>query len=156
MALRLGNQPDTSFVARKLAATRRLFVAAPMYLARRGTPNSLADLGQHHIIGGPSDADDQCWTARRDGLTHVQPVHPRVRTRSAVTAVACASAGLGIAIASTWMCADELASGALVEILADYRLDPATAFVVFPAGRRPTHRARAFSDYLEQVLARSD
>ena len=126
MALRLGDQPDSSFVARKLAATRRLFVASPMYLARR------------------------------DRLIHVQPVHPRVRTRSAVTAVACASAGLGIAIASTWMCADELASGALVEILADYQLDPAIAFVVFPAGRRPSQRARAFSDYLEQVLARSD
>jgi DNA-binding transcriptional LysR family regulator len=156
MALRLGNQPDSSFVARKLAATRRLFVASPTYLVRHGTPSSLADLGQHHIIGGPSDADDQSWTACRDGLTHVQSVNPRVRTRSAVAAVACVSAGLGIAIASTWMCADELASGALVEVLADYRLDPATAFVVFPAGRRPSRRARAFSDYLEQVLVTSD
>jgi DNA-binding transcriptional LysR family regulator len=156
IALRLGKQPDSSFVARKIAATRRLFVASPKYLARRGTPNGLADLGQHHIIGGPSDGDDQRWTARRNGLAHMQPINPRVRTRSAVAAVACATAGLGIAIASMWMCADELASGALVEVLADYLLDPATAFVVFPAGRRPSQRARAFSDYLEQALVGSD
>jgi DNA-binding transcriptional LysR family regulator len=51
------------------------------------------------------------------------------------------------------MCASELASGQLVEVLDDYRLDPATAFVVFPAGRRPSQRARAFSDYLERALA---
>jgi DNA-binding transcriptional LysR family regulator len=51
------------------------------------------------------------------------------------------------------MCTSELASGQLVEVLADYRLDPATAIVVFPTGRRPTQKARALSDYLEQALA---
>jgi DNA-binding transcriptional LysR family regulator len=156
MALRLGNQPDSSFVARKLAASRRLFVASPGYLARRGTPKSLADLSHHHLIGGPSDGGDQNWGARREGVTELQPVDPRVRTRSAMGAGACASAGLAIAIASTWMCAEELASGALVELLADYRLDPVTVYVIFPTGRRPSQKARAFSDYLEQALATSD
>ena len=51
------------------------------------------------------------------------------------------------------MCADALASGEVVEILSEYALDPVTAYVVFPAGRRPSQRARAFSDYLEQALA---
>jgi DNA-binding transcriptional LysR family regulator len=152
MALRIGNQPDSGFVTRKLAATRRLFVAAPAYLARRGTPKNFAELCQHHLVGGPSDGGEQNWTALRDGVTEVQPFDPRVRTHSAIGAVACASAGLGIAIASTWMCADELASGALVEVLPDYRLEPATAYAVFPAGRRPSQKARAFSDYLGEVL----
>ncbi len=85
-------------------------------------------------------------------MTELQPVDPRVRARSALGAVACASAGLGIAAVSTWMCSDELASGALVEVLVDYRIDPITAFVVFPTGRRPSQKARTFSDYLEQAL----
>jgi DNA-binding transcriptional LysR family regulator len=54
------------------------------------------------------------------------------------------------------MCADALASGEAVEILADYALDPVTAYVVFPAGRRPSQRARAFSDYVEQALVPVD
>ncbi|TGQ30037.1 LysR family transcriptional regulator [Mesorhizobium sp. M00.F.Ca.ET.216.01.1.1] len=153
MALRLGEQPDSSFVTRKLATNRRLFVASPTYLAGRGTPKTLAELGRHHLISGPSDRNEQNWTAHRDGIAEIQPVSPRVRTRSTVGVLACASAGLGIAIASTWMCADELASGALVELLADYRLDPVAAYVVFPAGRRPSQKARAFSDYLEMTLA---
>jgi DNA-binding transcriptional LysR family regulator len=86
-------------------------------------------------------------------VSELQPIDPRVRSRAASGAVACASAGLGIAVASTWMCAEELASGALVEVLADYRIDPIAAFVVFPAGRRPSQKARAFSDYLEQALS---
>ena len=50
------------------------------------------------------------------------------------------------------MCGEELASGALVEILGHYRLAPVTAHVVFPAGRRPTQKARAFADYLAGAL----
>ena len=51
------------------------------------------------------------------------------------------------------MSAAALAAGEVVEILADYALDPVQAYVIFPAGRRPSQRARAFSDYLEQALA---
>ena len=156
MAIRFGKQRDSSFVARKLATTRRLFAASPAYLARRGTPKSLADLPRHHLIGGPTDASDQSWTARRNGIRETQPVDLRVRTGLAAGAVACASVGLGIATVSTWMCASELASGQLVEVLADYRLDPATAIVVFPAGRRPSQKARALSDHLEQALATAE
>jgi len=154
LALRLGDQPDSSFVTHKLAVTRRLFVASPAYLARRGTPTSLAGLDRHDVIGGPGDVGDQVWTARRGSVTEVQAIDPRVRTRSAAGLVACASAGLGIAIASTWMCEEELGAGTLVELLADYHLDPMAAFVVFPAGRRPSQKARALSGYLEQALAK--
>jgi DNA-binding transcriptional LysR family regulator len=52
LALRVGEQPDSSFVARKLESARRLFIAAPSYLARRGAPKRLADLAEHDVIGG--------------------------------------------------------------------------------------------------------
>jgi DNA-binding transcriptional LysR family regulator len=156
LALRVGEQPDSSFVARKLESARRLFIAAPSYLARRGAPESLGDLAGHDLIGGgPAAPGEQRWAARRNGRTEVVPVEPRVRARSAPGVVACASVGLGIAVASIWMCAEELASGALVEVLAEYTLDPMTAFIVFPAGRRPLQKARVFTDYLEQAVTQS-
>jgi DNA-binding transcriptional LysR family regulator len=153
LALRIGDLPDSSFVARKLDSARRLFIAAPSYLASRGVPTSLADLAQHELISGPAEAGDESWVARRNGRIERQVVSPRVRSRSATGVVACAVAGLGVATASIWMCADALASGEAVEILTDYALDPVQAYVVFPAGRRPSQRARAFSDYLERALA---
>ena len=153
LALRIGDLPDSSFVARKLESARRLFVTAPSYLARRGAPMKLADLAAHDLISGPMGAGDETWTARRNGEIERQDVSPRIRTRSAAGVVACAAAGLGVAIASIWMCGPALASGEIVEILAGYALDPVQAYVVFPAGRRPSQRARAFSDYLEQALA---
>jgi DNA-binding transcriptional LysR family regulator len=153
LALRIGDLPDSSFVARKLESARRLFIAAPSYLAGRGAPLSLADLAGHDVISGPADAGDETWAARRNGRIERETLSPRVRSRSATGVVACAVAGLGIAIGSSWMCGEALASGAVVEVLSDYALDPITAYVVFPAGRKPSQRARAFSDYLEQALA---
>ena len=153
VALRIGDLPDSSFVARRLESARRLFIAAPSYLASCGAPVSLADLARHDVISGPADTGDETWAARRNGRNERQTFSPRVRSRSATGVVACAAAGLGVAAASTWMCAEALASGAVVEILADYALDPVQAYVVFPEGRRPSRRARAFSDHLEQALA---
>ena len=149
----MGALPDSSFVARKLESARRLFIAAPSYLARRGAPRSLADLAGQDVISGPTGAGDETWVARRNGRIERQEVSPRVRSRSATGVIACAVAGLGVASGSIWMCADALAAGEVVEVLGDYALDPVQAYVVFPAGRRPSQRARAFSDYLEQALA---
>jgi DNA-binding transcriptional LysR family regulator len=153
LALRIGDLPDSSFVARKLESARRLFIAAPSYLAIRSAPMSLADLARHDVISGPADTGDETWAARRNGRIERQMLSPRIRSRSATGVIACAVAGLGVATGSTWMCADALATGEVVEILADYMLDPVQAYVVFPAGRRPSQRARAFSDYLEHALA---
>jgi DNA-binding transcriptional LysR family regulator len=50
------------------------------------------------------------------------------------------------------MCAEELEDGRLVRILADYTLEPIDAYVVFSSGRRPSRKARAFSDYLSAAL----
>src|SRR5271156_3589394 len=124
LALRIGQLPDSSFVARKLESARRLFIASPTYLARRGPPTSLADLALHDVVSGPADAGDETWVARRNGRIERQLMSPRVRSRSATGVVACAVAGLGVATASIWMCAEALASGDAVEVLPDYALDP--------------------------------
>ena len=80
---------------------------------------------------------------------------PRINASSAAGVAACAAAGLGVAVGSFWMCAEGLASGALVELLPDYALDPVDAFVVFPSGRKTSQRSRAFADYLERALAQT-
>jgi len=154
LALRLGEQPDSSFVTRRLESARRLFIAAPAYLARWGEPKGLADLSRLDMIMGQAALDEQTWIARRNGAPEMMRVEARIRASSASGVVACAAAGLGVAVASIWMCAEELASGALREILTDYSLDPIPVFIVFPAGRRPSQKARIFAEYLEQAVAR--
>ena len=96
------------------------------YLARRGSPANLGELAGHDLISGPADVGDEIWIARRAGRIERQSLSPRVHSGSATGGVACPLAGFGIASASIWMCAEALASGAVVEILADYALDPSS------------------------------
>lgn len=152
LALRLGNQPDSAFLTRKLASTARIVVASPEYLQRRGIPALIAELANHDCLGGPADGAREVWTFRRSGKQEDVSIDVRVRTGSGAGVVACASAGLGIAIASTWMCGQELQDGRLVRILTDYALEPIDAYIVFSSGRQPSRKARAFSDYLSAVL----
>ncbi len=49
-AVQLGELPDSSLVSLKLGENRRVCVASPAYLSRRGAPHSLADLAQHNCL----------------------------------------------------------------------------------------------------------
>jgi len=61
-------------------------------------------------------------------------------------------AGLGIAVASRWMCQAELERGEVRTVLSDYPLEPVDVHAVYPAGPRPAPKVRAFSDYLAAKL----
>ena len=153
MALRLGHLADSGFGARLLATAPRFVVAAPAYLARRGHPRTLADLSGHDCIVGPGFSGRSGWSFRRSGAVTSLTVEGRVKVASAEGVIACVKAGLGIAVASQWMCRAELATGELVPILHDYQLDPVEVHAVYPGGRRPSIKVRAFSDYLAAQLA---
>ena len=49
-AVRVGDLPDSSLVIVRMADNRRLCVATPSYLARRGTPVHPSDLLQHDCL----------------------------------------------------------------------------------------------------------
>jgi DNA-binding transcriptional LysR family regulator len=153
VALRLGPLGDSGFGARLLAKAPRLAVAAPAYLAERGTPKTLADLSGHDCIFGPGLSGRHGWSFRRSGAVTSVAVDGRVQVASADGVIACAKAGLGIAVASKWMCRWELDTGALLPSLSGYQLDPVEVHAVYPAGRRPSLKVRAFSDYLAAKLA---
>jgi DNA-binding transcriptional LysR family regulator len=79
-------------------------------------------------------------------------VEGRVQVASTDGVMACVKAGLGIAIASRWMCRAELERGEVHAILSDYLLEPVDVHAVYPAGLRPAPKVRAFSDYLAAKL----
>lgn len=148
MALRLGPLADSVFGARLLVKASRLVVAAPAYLAKRGTPKTLTELSGHDCIVGPGHSGRRGWSFTRSGAVTSVAVDGRVQVDSADGVVGCAKAGLGIAVVSQWMCRSELKAGELLRILSDYQLDPVEVYAIYPGGRRPSLKVRAFSDYL--------
>jgi DNA-binding transcriptional LysR family regulator len=154
IALRLGPLARTpvGFGVRLLGRAPRLAVVAPAYLARRGTPKTPAELSSHDCILGPGLSGRTGWRFAQAGALTSFPVEGRVRVATADGAIACAKAGLGIAVASRWMCRAELAAGQLVPILTDYQLESVALHALYPGGRRPSVKVRTFSDFLAAQL----
>jgi DNA-binding transcriptional LysR family regulator len=93
----------------------------------------------------------------RSGRATSVTVRGPIKVASADGVVACAKAGLGIALASRWMCRAELEAAELVAILSNYQLDWVELHAVYPGGRRPSLKVRAFSDYFAtQLMERNE
>jgi DNA-binding transcriptional LysR family regulator len=88
------------------------------------------------------------------GKTVSVTVDGSIKVASADGVVACVKAGLGIAVASRWMCRAELEAGEVLAVLSDYQLDWVELNAVYPGGRRPSLKVRTFSDYLAVQLTR--
>jgi DNA-binding transcriptional LysR family regulator len=155
LAIRLGPLEDSSFVSRRLATAPRYLVASPLYLERRGAPTSPADLQAHDIILGHAPGT-HVWKLRNAGGGETSlKLTARIVATSTEGVLAAAAAGLGIAAASLFGCRAELRRGELTRILPEHSLPPIDVQAVFPAGRRPPAKARAFVDHLAAAFAGS-
>lgn len=152
VAIRLGELPSSGFGARRLATSPRMLVAAPSYLARRGTPRIPAELPDHDCIVGAGPALRRSWAFLRDGTAMSIEIEARIGASSAEGIMSCVRSGYGIAMASGWMAEADLASGAAVQVLADYATAPLSAHAVYPSGPHPSAKVRALVDHLAAAL----
>jgi len=155
VAIRLGDLDDSVFGARKVATLDRLVIASPAYLRGRKIPKTPADLAAHDCIFGPGGFGRDIWTFKRRGAVISVDVTGRVHTDSGPGVFASVMTGLGIAMASSAMCAAEIKEGRLVPLLRDYQLDPVQVHAVFPGGPRPSAKVRAFVDFIAERLRQS-
>jgi DNA-binding transcriptional LysR family regulator len=153
LSLRMGALPDSSAVARKLATGDRSVLATPAYLARAGEPRTPADLADHEAV--IYSQLPSVWSFTRDGAEASVAVHGRVRVSAAEGLRAAVLADMGLTIASDWMFASELASGAVRRVLTPWSLPAMDLWAVFPAGRMASAKARAFASFVEKAMAES-
>jgi DNA-binding transcriptional LysR family regulator len=148
VAIRVGELLSSTATSRVVGVIQRVVVASPAYLRRAGTPAVPADLAKHSILAGPPAVIPDAWSFERAGKTVT--VQPEARLKSNVNAgaIAAAIAGLGIALTGDWGCRAELASGALVRVLPEWKLAPYRVHALFPAGRAAKAAARCLVDYL--------
>jgi DNA-binding transcriptional LysR family regulator len=152
VALRLGALADSSLTARKLAHAERFVVASPDYIARRGAPTKPADLMAHDAIVYVQPVGGDEWRFRRGSAETSVRVQSRLAFTAAEGVREAVCAGLGLAIVSRWMMAPELESGAVVPLMTDWTAPGVDLWAVFPSGRLPSAKARAFVGWFEGVV----
>jgi DNA-binding transcriptional LysR family regulator len=150
----VGDLPDSSLVSVRMADNRRLCVATPAYLAKRGTPMQPSDLLQHDCLTLSSDASQtRGWAFRNptdngQEVVHLRPGGPLDCSDGQVLHDWCL-AGYGIAWRSTWEVESEIRSGQLVAVLEDFAAPPNGIFVVFPQRKHLPLRVRLWIDHLK-------
>lgn len=157
-AVRVGDMADSSLVSVRLADNRRLCVATPGYLARKGVPQTPADLVRFDCLTLTSDASQTRGWAFRDAastgigplgdVSYLKPGGPLDCSDGQVLHDWCLS-GWGIAWRSTWEVESEIAAGRLVAVLENYAAPPNGIYAVFPQRKHLALRVRLWIDYLK-------
>ncbi|MDD2547069.1 MAG: LysR family transcriptional regulator [Burkholderiaceae bacterium] len=154
-AVRVGDLPDSALVSVRMADNRRLCVATPAYLQRRGPPRHPTELAAHDCLTLSSEASQtRGWAFRiptESGGTevlHLKPGGPLDCSDGQVLHDWCL-AGHGIAWRSAWEVASEIAAGRLVEVLEAFAAPPNGIYAVFPQRKHLPLRVRLWIDFLK-------
>jgi|tagenome__1003787_1003787.scaffolds.fasta_scaffold20914432_2 DNA-binding transcriptional LysR family regulator len=148
-AIRIGTLGNTSAIATRVGALRRVVVAAPVYLKRRGMPKAPRDIATHDTIAFLGMDGVERWVFA-GGVE--APIKPRLIVNTAEAAVDAAVSGFGITRMLSYQAADALSDKLLVRLLRDHEGDEIPVHVVYPDGRHPPPKLRAFLDALVPQL----
>lgn len=154
LSVRIGTQaPDHHFI-RRIVENRRILVAAPDYLACFDPVQSVTDLDAHNGLFLGSTLS---WKLiNSDMSTHVARPKARLRAVAGDALLTMCKAGLGIILKSSWDVRQDLAEGAIVQVLPDWRqADPSDIMIVTPSRRLVSPTIKAFSNMLDAYLKRT-
>ncbi len=149
LALRVGELTDPSLVARRIGLTRRVVVATPGYLARRGVPATPADLRGHDCVLYSRLASGAAWLFDGPQGPLSVPVAGRVRVSTTEAVRAAVLGGLGIGMVPVWhFVGREFEEGRLVRLLQAWEPKPQPIHAVWPTRRFLAPKVRAMIDFL--------
>jgi len=156
VAVRVGNLPDSSLLAVRVGAIRRVMVASPSYLAKHGAPKNLHELADHRIVQFLGARRLPEWQFICDGDVQLIRVTPTLSVNTATTSVEAAIAGWGITRALSYQVFAAISEGSLVEVLQEWDDQELPIHLVHPGGIRTTAKTRAFIDLAVERIRSSD
>jgi DNA-binding transcriptional LysR family regulator len=153
MVLRIGALPDSSLVARKLSVCRSVLCASPGYFKKHGEPNKLSDLKQHNCLYYSYFRSGMEWAF--DGPNGPERIKPEgnMQINNSLVLKQLMLDDLGICQMPLFIVERELASGALVTTLQQYRLPEHGIYAVYPQRAFLPAKLKVFLEYLEEKLA---
>jgi len=151
-AIRMGNLPDSTLVARRIGTSEFVTAASPDYLSRFGEPKSLPQLDAHVAVN---------YFSRRNGrimemnfIVDGEPIEVRMRSKLAANDgdayLQCGLQGLGLIQVPHFFAARHLQTGCLVEVLGQWRRAPLPVWAVYPHNRHLSPQVRAFVEWVSE------
>ncbi|GKS99530.1 LysR family transcriptional regulator [Acidovorax sp. SUPP3434] len=151
VAIRMGEQPDSTLVARQLARLTTHLYASPRYLQAAGEPTDPDALSQHECIGSPKLGP---WVLNADegGATVEVAIGQRFKVNSVGMCRSLAVLDQGIALLAEGVVADHVAEGRLRRILPGWYGTPVPVYALTETRLLPAKTLR-FIEFLQERLA---
>lgn len=155
LALRFATNPDPSLIGKPIALCESVLVAAPAYLQQHGVPAQPQDLQNHDCLGYRN-------FSRHSGGRHIwhlshaiEPdcaidVNCRLTANEVTALMAAACEGIGIALQPTYLVAEKLRNGELVQVLPEWKPDDLKIYVLYASRKHQSAAVRALIDYLQE------
>ncbi|VVE52786.1 LysR family transcriptional regulator [Pandoraea aquatica] len=149
VVLRFGLPGDEGMVARKVASSEMLLVAAPSYLDRHGAPATPEALSAHNCLRlFRRNRVRGTWRfMQEEGLSDVE-VTGALASADGAMLREWALAGEGISCEAAWDVEEDVASGRLVRLLPSHPMQRIDLYVVFAPGNPVPPRIRLLVDFL--------
>ncbi|KSB87993.1 LysR family transcriptional regulator [Caulobacter vibrioides] len=152
LAIRFGRLTDSRLIAKRLASRTRRLCAAPAYLARAGTPATIAELETHAGVLGAADTwpfRERTWEGEREIAFKPQG---RFRCNSGQAVLDATLQGLGICQLPNFYVDPAIADGRLVPLLEDANPADEGVWAVYPHLRLLPAKVRLLVEHLEKGL----
>ncbi|MGH7079223.1 MAG: LysR substrate-binding domain-containing protein [Acetobacteraceae bacterium] len=156
LALRTRFPPmeDSDLVIRRLADSPQLLVASPAVAAALSRPLIPADLSTlPSLAWDPSRMDHEWRLDGPDGATAAIHHRPRFVTEDMVALRLAAVSGIGVCQLPSFVVAEDLLAGRLIDLLPDWAPKPGIIHVAFPSRRGLLPSVRTLIDFLAQEYA---
>ena len=148
IAIRMGEQPSSTLIARQLARLTTHLYASPGYLKRSGVPTDPAELQQHECIGY---AKSSPWVLHKDGATAHVDIGRRFIVNSVGMYRTLAVLDQGIALLAEGVAAEDVAEGRLLHILPGWHGNPVPVYAMTETRLLPAKTLR-FIEFLQERL----
>lgn len=146
LAIRLGEQPDSSLRARRIGASRRVLVAHVDYASSRGLPAQPSELQHHELIVFRPRFTAVPWIL---GGQSQAALRGRFESDNAEACLEAVQAGLGLSLLPSWLCERGLRERSLVEALPEAKPSFLPIYALVPGGRTTPERVEATIRHLK-------
>jgi DNA-binding transcriptional LysR family regulator len=155
LAVRIGRLgPDQNLVAHRLGTQRLVICASPDYIEKYGAVLTPDDLTERDSIAGPRRPQRTLWILKSpDGRLRNIEITPRHEFSDGEAMLAAGVAGCGIMQMPTWLVAEDLKRGSLVQMLEDCAGGEMPIHAVWPTSRYVQPKVRAVVECLAKIAA---
>lgn len=135
VALRITEMADSGMIARPLGFIRMVVTASPAYLEKRSVPTHPDQLTGHDCIIWSALGPRESWKFNKDGVVRPYPIHARLTTNSAESAIAAAIVGLGLAQTTCYQAEQVVREGRLTVLLVNFESARPPISLVYASNR---------------------